>query len=119
MDENYGCEFKYILLQCKVCNCRSCSAKPHLHKPRSHTLEATATLGAILDRHADHMPHKTCVPLSREKIVAKVLPENFKWKDQIPLIDEHLTDCELPLLSTSNLSKIRRLSYPEYYAKKP
>ena len=30
-----------------------------LHKPRSHTVVATATLGAILDRHADHMPHKT------------------------------------------------------------
>ena len=32
-----------------------------LRKPRSHTVVATATLGAILDRHADHMPHKTRV----------------------------------------------------------
>ena len=90
-----------------------------LHKPRSHTVVATATLGAILDTHADHMPHKTRVLLSGEKVVANVLPSNFKWKDQIPLVDEHLADCGLLPLKASNLSKIRRLSYPEYYAKKP
>ena len=89
-----------------------------LRKPRSHTVVATATLGAILDRHADHMPHKTRVLPSGEKVVAKVLPSNFKWKDQIPLVDEHLADCRLLPLKASNLSKIRRLSYPEYYAKK-
>ena len=80
MDENYGCEFEYILSQCKVRSCRSCSAKPRehgLHKPRSHTIVATAILGAILDRHADHMRHKTRVLPSREKVVAKVLPSNF------------------------------------------
>ena len=52
-----------------------------LRKPRSHTVVATATLGAILDRHADHMPHKTRVLPSGEKVVAKVLPSNFKWKN--------------------------------------
>ena len=88
-----------------------------LHKPRSHTVVATATLGAILDRHADHMPHKTRVLPSGEQVVAKVLPS--KWKDQIPLVDEHLADCGLLPLKASNLSKIRQLSYPEYYAKKP
>ena len=90
-----------------------------LRKPRSHTVVATATLGAILDRHANHMPHKTWVLPSGEKVVAKVLPSNFKWKDQILLVDEHLADCALLPLKASNLSKIRRLSYPEYYAKKP
>ena len=49
-----------------------------LRKPRSHTVVATATLGAILDRHADHMPHKTRVLPSGKKVVAKVLPSNFK-----------------------------------------
>ena len=83
-----------------------------LRKPRSHTVVATATLGAILDRHADHMPHKTRVLPSGEKVVAKVLPSNFKWKDQIPLVDEHLADCGLLPLKASNLSKISRLSYP-------
>ena len=77
-----------------------------LRKPRSHIVVATATLGAILDRHANHMPHKTRVLPSREKVIAKVLPANFKWKDQIPPVDEHLADCGLPLLSTSNLNKI-------------
>ena len=91
----------------------------NLHKPRSHTAIATATVGAILDRHVDHMPHNTCVLLSGERIVAKVLSANLKWKDQIPLVDEHLANCGLPLLSASNLSKIQQLSYPEYYAKKP
>ena len=89
-----------------------------LRKPRSHIVVATATLGAILDRHADHVPHKTRILPSREKVVAKVLLTNFKWKDQIPFVDEHLADCGLLPLSASNLSKIRRLSYPEYYAKK-
>ena len=90
-----------------------------LYKPRSHIVVATATLGAILDRHVDHMPHNTWVLPSGEKVVAKVLPSNFKWKDQIPLVDEHLADYELLPLSASNLSKILQLSYPEYYAKKP
>ena len=52
-----------------------------LCKPRNHIVVATATLGAILDRHADHMPHKTRVLSSGEKVVAKVLSTNFKWKD--------------------------------------
>ena len=90
-----------------------------LRKPRSHTIVATATLGAILNRHVDHMPHKTYVLPFGEIVVAKVLPANFKWKDQIPLVDEHLVDCGLVPLRASNLSKIRRLSYPEYYGKKP
>ena len=89
-----------------------------LRKPRSHIVVATATLGAILNRHADHMPHKTRVLPSGEKVVAKVLPANFKWKDQIPLVDEHLADCGLLPLLASNLSKIRQLSYLEYYANK-
>ena len=89
-----------------------------LRKPRNHTIVATAALGAILDRHADHMPHKSRVLSSGEKVVAKVLPANFKWKDQIPILDEHLADCGLPPLSVSNLSKIRRFSYPEYNPKR-
>ena len=90
-----------------------------LRKPRSHTVVATATLGAILDTHADHMLHKTRVLPFGGKVVAKVLPSNFKWKDQIPLVDEHLANCGLLPLKASNLSKICRLSYLEYYAKKP
>jgi hypothetical protein len=89
-----------------------------MRKPRSHTVVASAVLGALLARHADHMPHKSRSLSSGEKVVSKVLPSSFKWKDQIPLISDHLADCGLPPLSASNLSKIRRLSYPEYYAKR-
>ena len=56
-----------------------------LRKPRNHTVVATATLGAIFDRHVDHMPHKSRVLPSGKKLIAKVLPANFKWKDQISL----------------------------------
>ena len=52
-----------------------------LRKPRSHIVVDTTTLEAILDKHANHMPHKTRVLSSGEKVVAKVLPANFKWKD--------------------------------------
>ena len=89
-----------------------------LCKPRSHTIVATVTLGAILNSYADHMPHKTHVLPFGEKVVAKVLPANFKWKDQILLVDEYLADYGLLPLSASNLSKIRRFSYLKYYAKK-
>ena len=89
-----------------------------LRKPRNHTVVATAVLGAILDRHTDHMPHKSRVLPTGETVVAKVLPSSFKWKEQIPILDEHLADCGLKPMSASNLSKIRRLSYPEYYAKR-
>lgn len=88
-----------------------------LRKPRNHTVVATATLGAIFDKHTNHKPHKSLVLLSEEKVVAKVLLANFRWKDPIPLVDEHLTNYRLPPISALNLSKIRRLSYPEYYAK--
>ena len=42
-----------------------------LRKPRSHTVVATATLGAILDRHADHMPHKTRVLLFGKRLLQR------------------------------------------------
>jgi len=49
-----------------------------LRKPRSDIVVTTATLGTILDRHANHMPHKTHVLQYEEKVVAKVLAANFK-----------------------------------------
>ena len=49
-----------------------------LQKPRNHTIVATAVLDAILDRHADHMPHKTHVLSIKETVVGKVLPSSFK-----------------------------------------
>ena len=40
-----------------------------LHKPKSHTVVATATLGAVFDRHVDQMPYKTCVLPSGKRLL--------------------------------------------------
>ena len=53
-----------------------------LRKPRAHTVQATATLRCILEKSANHMPHKSRVLSSGEKVVSKVLPAT--WKDPIP-----------------------------------
>ena len=55
-----------------------------LQKPRVHTIQATATLRCILEKSADHMPHRSCVLSSGEKVVTKVLPATWKWKDTVP-----------------------------------
>jgi len=98
-------------------------AQPHgnsgKRKPRYNTVVATATLRVILNQNADHMPHKSCVLPSGEVTVAKVLPASFKWKDQIPTIDAHLSDCGLAHISTSGLSKIRRAHFSDFNAKRP
>ena len=99
------------------------AAQPHgnsgKRKPRSHTIVATAALRVILNRNADHMPHKSRILPSGETTVAKVLPANFKWKDQIPEIDAHLADCGLPNISISGLSKVRKLHFSDFNAKRP
>jgi hypothetical protein len=43
-------------------------------KPRIHTLQATVTLRLMLEQSADHMPHKTRILESGEKVVSKCLP---------------------------------------------
>ena len=99
------------------------AAQPHgnsgKRKPRSHTVVATAALRVILNRNADHMPHKSRVLPTGVTTVAKVLPANFKWKDQIPAIDGHLAECGLPSISPSGLSKVRKLHFSDYNAKRP
>ena len=45
-----------------------------LRKPRPHTIHAIATLRCILEKSADHMPHRSRVLSSGEKVVTKVLP---------------------------------------------
>ena len=99
------------------------AAQPHgnsgKRKPRGHTIVATAALRVILNRNADHMPHLSRVLPSGETTVAKILPANFKWKDQIPAIDAHLSECGLPNISPSGLSKVRKLHFSDYNAKRP
>ena len=49
-----------------------------LQKPRAHTVQATTTLRRILEKSADHMPHRSRVLSSGEKVVTKVLPATWK-----------------------------------------
>ena len=46
-------------------------------KPRTHTLQATATLWTVLERTADHMPRKSRTKEDAEKVVAMSLPSSF------------------------------------------
>ena len=89
-----------------------------LRKPRPHTVQATATLRCIVDKSADHMPHRSRVLTCGKKVVTKVLPATWKWKDTIPHMNEVNKSFGLKDVSLSNLSKIRRRSFEEYDAKK-
>jgi hypothetical protein len=57
-------------------------AKDHgnmgLLKPREHTEQATASLKCILDKEADHMPHRTRTLKAGDKIVSRILPASFQ-----------------------------------------
>ena len=53
------------------------------------------------------MPHRTRTLKSGEKVVSKVLPATFQWKDQIPVINEVNAAFGLKGVSVSNMSKIR------------
>nr|PNR49411.1 hypothetical protein PHYPA_011307 [Physcomitrium patens] len=90
-----------------------------LPKPRKHTEQATAMLKCILEKEADHMPHRTRSTKSGEKMVLMILPATFQWKDQIPKINEVNTAFGLREVSSSNLSKIRASKFPEFDVKRP
>jgi hypothetical protein len=45
-------------------------------KPRSHTLQATATLRLMLEQTPDHMPHWTRTLETGENVVSKCLPSS-------------------------------------------
>ena len=99
------------------------SAQPHGNagtmKPRKHTLQAAATLECALEKEADHMPYRTHTLFSGEKVVSKVLPASFKWKDTIPKVNAANAVFGLKGVSVSNISRIRKRKFPEYNAKKP
>ena len=65
------------------------------------------------------MPHRSRVLSSGEKVVTKVLPATWKWKDTVPKLNEVNTSFGLKKVSESNVNKIRRWSFEEYEAKKP
>jgi hypothetical protein len=82
-------------------------------------VQATATLRCILDRLADHMPHRIRILPSSEKIVSTVLLVIWKWKESIPEINTVNSAFGLKDVSLVNLRKIRKLNFSEYDAKKP
>jgi hypothetical protein len=90
-----------------------------LLKPQAHTVQATTTLRCILDRSADHMPHRSQTIASGEKVVSKVLPATWKWKESIPELNTVNSAFGLKDVSISHLSKIKKMNFPEYDTKKP
>ena len=90
-----------------------------LLKPRAHTVQAIATLKCILDRSVDHMPHRLRTLPSGEKVVSKVLPITWKWKESMPELNTVNSTFGLKDVSISHLSKIMKMNFPEYDAKKP
>ena len=88
-------------------------------KPRKHTQQAIATLKCILEKEADHMPHRTKTLKSGEKVVAKILPSTFQWKGKMKELNDVNAVFGLSEVLASNLSKIRCCKFPEYEVKKP
>jgi hypothetical protein len=88
-------------------------------KTTSPLVQAMATLRCILDRSMDHMPHRSRTITFSEKVVSKVLSAIWKWKESIPELNTVNSAFGLKDVSISHLSKIRKMNFPEYDAKKP
>jgi hypothetical protein len=86
-------------------------------KPRSHTLQAIATLCLMLEKTADHMPHRTTIIETGEKVVSKCLPSSWRWKDSLPEINIVNAQFGLNKVSPSGLSRIQNESFREYSPK--
>jgi hypothetical protein len=82
-------------------------------KPRSHTLQATATLRLMLEQTVDHMPHRTTTIETGEKVVSKCLPSSWRWKDSLPEINIVKAQFGLNKVSPSGLSRIRNEPFPK------
>ena len=66
---------------------------------------------------ADRMPNRTRTLNSGERVPAMVLPSAFRWKDQLPKINEANVAMNLKPISASNLSRIWKESFAEYAPK--
>ena len=65
------------------------------------------------------MSHRSRVLTFGKKVVTKVLPATWIWKETIPELNEVNNSFGLKEVSLSNLSKIRHCSFEEYDAKRP
>ena len=90
----------------------------NLLKPRKHTQQAAASLKCILEKQADHMPHRTRTLKTGEKVVSMCLPATFQWKKQIKELNVVNAAFGLKEVSTSSLSKIRASKFSEFEVKK-
>ena len=81
------------------------------------TMQATATLRVMIGDDADRMPNRTRTLNSGERVLAMVLPSAFRWKDQLPKINEANVAMNLKPISASNLSRIWKESFLEYAPK--
>jgi hypothetical protein len=88
-----------------------------LKKLRTQIVQATATLRTLLENTADQMPHKSRTLQSGEKVPSMVLPSAFRWRDKLPEINIVNSSFQLQHISASGLSRIRRVSFPEYAPK--
>jgi uncharacterized C2H2 Zn-finger protein len=87
-------------------------------KPREHIVQAIATLRCMLEKSANHMPHRLTTLPTRESVVTKTLPSSFKWKDTLPPLNSINSCLELKQISKSGLSRIVNTSFPEYEKKR-
>jgi hypothetical protein len=81
-------------------------------------VQAIATLRCILVKSANHMPHRSCTFTYGEKVVSKVLPATWKWKESISKLNIVNRAFELKEALLSNLNKIWKLNFHEYASKK-
>ena len=86
--------------------------------PRNHTIVATATLEAILAGMLN-----TCLnspeffPLGK-RLLRRFFLQLLSGRTKVCFVDDHLLDFGLTHVLVSNLSKIQRVVFPEYCAKK-
>jgi hypothetical protein len=88
-----------------------------MKKPRNHIVQAIATLRCLLEKFADHMPHKSTTLPSGEIVVTKILHSSFKWKDTLPALNSMNECLDLKTISKSGLSRIVTTSFLEYEKK--
>ena len=87
-------------------------------KPRTHTLQATATLWTMLESTADHMPHKSRTKEDGEKVVAMSLLSSFHWNSTLSEINAANLQLGLKEVSRKGLRRIWRESFSEFSTKK-
>ena len=87
-------------------------------KPRTHTLQGTATLRTVVESTANHIPHKSRTKEDGEKVIAMSLPSSFHWNSTLSEINAANLQLGLKEVSWTGLSRIRRELFSEFSTKK-